>query len=126
MAHCREKLAFGLSGGICRHESNFELVRAVRDLALVVPETATHDALLAALRADPGALVQSATLFDVYRPKNGAALTEDAPVRAGEKSLAVRLVFNKDDATLTEEEIDAAVSAVLAATHERLGARLRA
>ena len=98
-----------------------------RDIALVVAESVTHAALMSAIHAAPvSGVLRQATLFDVYRPKNGAVLTEDAPVRAGEKSLAVRLVFNKDDATLTEEEIDAAVSAVLAAAHERLGARLRA
>ena len=95
-----------------------------RDIALVVAESVTHAALLQAIESAPlGGVLRQATLFDVYRPKPGQ---DNVAVAAGEKSLAVRLVFNKMDATLTEEEIDAAVSAVLAATHERLGARLRA
>ena len=95
-----------------------------RDIALVVTESVTHAALMQAIEsAATGGVLRQATLFDVYRPKAGQG---NAAVAAGEKSLAVRLVFNKADATLTEEEIDAAVSAVLAATHERLGARLRA
>jgi phenylalanyl-tRNA synthetase beta chain len=95
-----------------------------RDIALVVTESVTHAALMQAIEsAATGGVLRQATLFDVYRPKAGQ---DNAAVAAGEKSLAVRLVFNKPDATLTEEEIDAAVSAVLAATHERLGARLRA
>jgi len=95
-----------------------------RDIALVVNESVTHAALLQAIEsAAVGGVLRQATLFDVYRPKPGQ---DNVAVAAGEKSLAVRLVFNKDEATLTEEEIDAAVSAVLAATHERLGARLRA
>ena len=95
-----------------------------RDIALVVTESVTHAALMQAIEsAATGGVLRQATLFDVYRPKAGQ---DNAAVAAGEKSLAVRLVFNKLDATLTEEEIDAAVSAVLAATHERLGARLRA
>ncbi|MFC7462697.1 phenylalanine--tRNA ligase subunit beta [Hydrogenophaga defluvii] len=95
-----------------------------RDIALVVTESVTHAALMQAIEsAATGGVLRQATLFDVYRPKAGQ---DNAAVAVGEKSLAVRLVFNKTDATLTEEEIDAAVSAVLAATHERLGARLRA
>ena len=95
-----------------------------RDIALVVAESVTHAALMQALdSAATGGVLRQATLFDVYRPKAGQ---DNAAVAAGEKSLAVRLVFNKPDATLNEEEIDAAVAAVLAATHERLGARLRA
>ena len=95
-----------------------------RDIALVVNEATTHAALLQAIEsADTAGVLRQATLFDVYRPKKGQ---DNASVADGEKSLAVRLVFNKDEATLTEDEIDAAVSAVLAATHMRLGARLRA
>jgi phenylalanyl-tRNA synthetase beta chain len=95
-----------------------------RDIALVVAESVTHAALMQAIEsAATGGVLRQATLFDVYRPKAGQ---DNAAVAAGEKSLAVRLVFNKPDATLNEEEIDAAVAAVLAATHERLGARLRA
>jgi phenylalanyl-tRNA synthetase beta chain len=98
-----------------------------RDIALVVAEGVTHAALMAAVHAAAsGGVLRQATLFDVYRPKAGVALSEDAPVRAGEKSLAVRLVFNRDDATLTDDEIDGAVSAVLASAQQALGARLRA
>lgn len=99
---------------IARHQA------ALRDLALVVPESATHDSLLDALRSDPAGLVRSATLFDVYKP---AQPTGD--MAAGERSLAVRLELLDADATLTEERIDAAVAAAVtraAAT----GARLRA
>jgi len=38
----------------------------------------------------------------------------------------VRLVLSSDEATLTEEQIDAAVQAVLARLQIDLGARLRA
>jgi len=100
---------------IARHQA------ATRDLALVVPETATHDGLVNALKADPSGLVQSATLFDVYKP---AQPTGD--MAAGERSLAVRIGLLDAEATLTEERIDAAVAAaVLRAAHSQ-GARLRA
>ena len=94
---------------------------ARRDLALVVQEHVSHDALMAALRDDETGLVRSATLFDVYRPKADAA-----DFAAGERSLAVRLELLSDDATLTDEIIDAAVAAAIARATAACGARLRA
>ena len=93
---------------------------ARRDLALVVQEHVRHDALMAALRDDSTGLVRSATLFDVYRPKADAA-----DFAAGERSLAVRLELLSDDATLTDEIIDAAVGAAIARAAAACGARLR-
>ena len=65
-------------------------------------------------------------LFDVYRPK--AAAPADTVVRAqpAEKSLAVRLTLNSDASTLTDEEIERAVRAVLDQLTADLGARQRA
>jgi phenylalanyl-tRNA synthetase beta chain len=94
---------------------------ARRDVALVVQEQVTHDALMAALRADPGGLVRSATLWDVYRPKAGSA-----DFAGGERSLAVRLELLADDATLTDERIAEAVNAAVARAAAACGARLRA
>src|SRR6201994_1524048 len=91
---------------------------ARRDLALVVQESVRHDALMAALRDDATGLVRSATLFDVYRPKADAG---DSP--PGERSLAVRLELLSDEATLTDEVIDAAVAAAIARATAACGAR---
>jgi phenylalanyl-tRNA synthetase beta chain len=93
---------------------------ARRDLALVVPDRVTHDQLVAALIDDPSGLIRSARLFDVYRP---ARPTPE--VGEGERSLAVRLELLDDQATLTDERIDAARVAAAARAAERLGARLR-
>jgi phenylalanyl-tRNA synthetase beta chain len=43
-----------------------------------------------------------------------------------EKSLAVRITLAREDATLTEAEIDAAMQAAVAELSRRTGARLRA
>jgi phenylalanyl-tRNA synthetase beta chain len=94
---------------------------ARRDLALVVQEHVRHDALMAAMRDDATGLVRSATLFDVYRPRPDAA-----DFAAGERSLAVRLELLSDDATLTDDLIDAAVAAAIARATAACGARLRA
>jgi phenylalanyl-tRNA synthetase beta chain len=94
-----------------------------RDIAVIVAERVTHAALMAAIHAAPtGGLLRDAVLFDVYRPKVGGA----GGLNQGEKSLAVRLQLSDEQATLTDEQIDAAVSAILAQLVSDLGARLRA
>ena len=93
---------------------------AFRDLALVVTEQVSHDALMQALRDDPAHLVRAATLFDVYKPKAGAS--DLAP---GERSMAVRLELLDEQNTLTDERIEGAVAQALARA-QALGARLRA
>ena len=93
---------------------------AWRDVALVVADTVRHDDLVQALRADPQGLVRTATLFDVYR--GGGASSGLAP---GERSLAIRLELLDDEATLTDERIDAAVAAAVARAAAACDARLR-
>ena len=104
--------------GVSRHQA------VERDLAIVVKESVTHAAVMDAIRSGGGSLLRDAVLFDVYRPKkqadSGTGLAPD------EKSLAVRLVLNRDEATLTDEEIDATVQEVLESLRHRVAARLRA
>jgi phenylalanyl-tRNA synthetase beta chain len=97
---------------------------ASRDVALVVADRVAHDALVSALRADPVGLVRSAVLFDIYQPKDTRS-GEAAGIGAGERSLAVRLELLDDDATLTDERIDAAVAAAVERAGAACGARLR-
>jgi len=94
---------------------------AWRDLALIVGEHVTHQALMDAIAAGPSSLVRSARLFDVYKP---TAATTDFAI--GERSLAVRLELLDDETTLTDERIEAEVARVLGVLQARLGARLRA
>ncbi len=94
-----------------------------RDLAIVVGESVTHDAVMAAIHAPGNPWLREARLFDVYRPKAGTA---GGGLAADERSLAVRLVLSRDDATLTEDEIEATVKASLESLQQRVGARLRA
>jgi phenylalanyl-tRNA synthetase beta chain len=90
-----------------------------RDIALLLPETCSHAALIAAIQQAPhGGLLQDAQLFDVYRPK--APQADDKA-----RSLAVRLTLASAIATLTEAEIDAAMQAIWAHLAQTLGARPR-
>ena len=101
-----------------------------RDIAVLVAEQVSHAALLAAIHAAPtNGLLRNAALFDVYRPKAANAAGADGVVNSAqpaEKSLAVRLTLNNDNATLTDEEIEQVVRAVLAQLATDVGARQRA
>jgi phenylalanyl-tRNA synthetase beta chain len=100
--------------------SKFQAVE--RDIAVVVNESVGHAALMQVIDAThTQGLLQDALLFDVFRAKEAtASMAHD------EKSLAIRLTFQGHEATLTDEQIDAAVAAVLHQLKEQLGARLRA
>ncbi len=87
-----------------------------RDLAVVVAESVSSQALLdlmTALRLDA---VQHIRLFDVYRGKG---------VEEGRKSLAFRVVMQDTGRTLTDSEVDAAMAKLTEALTSRHGARLR-
>ncbi len=88
----------------------------LRDVALVVGEGVTHDALIAALKGDASGLVRSAWLFDLYKPKDSDG---------HQRSMAVRLELRDDEVTLTDERIEAAMQQAIERATARLGARLR-
>jgi phenylalanyl-tRNA synthetase beta chain len=88
-----------------------------RDIAVVVAEKVTHAELMAAVHEAPTAgLLRSAVLFDVFRPQASLGV---------EKSLAVRLVLNSDEASLTDVQIESTVKSVLDHLALKLAARLR-
>jgi phenylalanyl-tRNA synthetase beta chain len=74
-----------------------------RDLAVVVADARPASEVEAAIHRHAGPLLASVELFDIYR---GRPLPEER------RSLAFRLVFAATDRTLTEEEVDRAVTAV--------------
>lgn len=94
-----------------------------RDIAVVVAESVSLTALLDAIRtANPSGLLRDAALFDIYRPQAGAI---GGGLAAGEKSMAIRLRFQSESATLTDEQVDPAVRAIVDQLAATLGARLR-
>jgi phenylalanyl-tRNA synthetase beta chain len=108
-----------MAQAVARHQA------VERDLAVIVAEQVTHAQLMAAVWSAPSqGLLRDAVLFDVYRPQAGKAGA--GGLAEGEKSLAVRLTFNSDEATLTEAQIEAVMAAQLAQLSAQLNARLRA
>jgi phenylalanyl-tRNA synthetase beta chain len=85
-----------------------------RDLAVVVPLDVLAGDLADAARGER--LVRAANVFDEYRGPQ---------VGPGKKSLALRIVLQSDEATLTDEDADDAVARVVAALGDRFGATLR-
>jgi phenylalanyl-tRNA synthetase beta chain len=67
--------------------------------------------------------LRDAQLFDVYRPKvaKDAMLAENF----ADRSLAVRLTLNSDESTLSEEQIEGVVKAVVDQLTVSVGARQR-
>ena len=93
---------------------------AWRDIAIVAKRDVGHDALMAAIDSAGESAVRDATLFDIFEPKGGAA-----GIGEGERSLAVRLELRDDTRTLTDEQIERIVAAVVESLQRRVGARLR-
>jgi phenylalanyl-tRNA synthetase beta chain len=88
-----------------------------RDLAFLVDERVPAGAIGDAIRQAGGALVDTVVLFDVFR---GGSIPD------GKKSLAFSVDFRAPDRTLTDEEAEQAVAAIVARLAEDFGAELRA
>jgi phenylalanyl-tRNA synthetase beta chain len=86
------------------------------DLALMIDDDVSAERLAEVLGAAAGELLESVTLFDVYRG-------EGIPV--GQRSLAYRLRFCSSDHTLTDAEVGSLRSACIDAAAESFGAVLR-
>ena len=69
-----------------------------------------------AVRAGADGVVGSVRVFDEYRGPQ---------VEAGKKSVAVRVVLQRDDATLTDADADKYITSILASLRERCGAKIR-
>ena len=86
------------------------------DLALVVGDDVTAEALRQTLVEGAGELLESVRLFDVYTGEQ---------VGPGRKSLAFALRLRAPDRTLTDEEVAAVRASAVALAEQRHGAVLR-
>jgi phenylalanyl-tRNA synthetase beta chain len=125
LAHAPVVFELELDAALTREVPVFQPVPkfqpAERDIAVIVADAVSHGAVMDAVRAaDTGGMLRDALLFDVYKPKQASA-----GLGADEKSLAVRLTLGSAEATLTDEQIDHAVKAVVQAITTQLGGRLR-
>lgn len=87
----------------------------VRDIAFVVPVTASHGAITAALHGvDP--LIKKVEIFDVF---SGATL------KPGSKSMAYHVTYARLDGTLTSGEVDAVETKVVGMLQKKFEADIR-
>jgi phenylalanyl-tRNA synthetase beta chain len=89
---------------------------AVRDLALVVPQSQPVQGLLDGLRRCAPAVVRQIELFDVYQGKG---------LDVESKSLAFRIVMQDTQRTLEDAEVDAVVASLLTVATRDFSATLR-
>ncbi|WP_370315290.1 phenylalanine--tRNA ligase subunit beta [Thalassolituus sp.] len=87
-----------------------------RDLALVVDQSVQVDQVFDAIRSAAGEYLKKLNLFDVYVGKG---------IDPDRKSLALGLTWQHPSRTLTDEEVNDSVNAVLAQLSESTGATLR-
>ena len=87
-----------------------------RDIAVVCDEAVTVGALETAIRKGARGLLKEVALFDIYRGKG---------VAEGKKSVAFNVILRADDRSLTAEEADADVKAILEVLEQDCGAVLR-
>jgi phenylalanyl-tRNA synthetase beta chain len=129
--HPRVAAAFELPRGVLAFELHLDALLAaarlvpqyrpiprlpavLRDVAVVVDDAATAASVEALVREEP--LVETVTLFDVYR---------GAPLPAGKKNLAFAIAYRAPDRTLTDAEADAAHARIVQRLRTRIGAELR-
>ena len=87
-----------------------------RDIAIVVDETVSLQAIMDAVKPGLGTVVSDFSLFDLY---HGGSIAK------GQKSLAFRVLMQDTDRTLTDSEADETVGAIVKVLVSQFGATLR-
>ncbi len=87
-----------------------------RDLAVLVPHAVPAGDVLEAARAAAGSHLEEASMFDIY---------EGEGVPEGKRSIAFRFRFRDPARTLTDEQVDEAVEAVLKTLKETFDVQFR-
>jgi phenylalanyl-tRNA synthetase beta chain len=105
------------AGGPVVYEDVITYPAVRQDLAFSVPDDVPAGALVEAAREAAGPELREARVFDVYR---------GGQVGEGRKSVAIHVVFQSPERTLTDEDAAALRARIVDALQERFGAELRA
>lgn len=87
-----------------------------RDIAVVVADSVSVQALLEGMQAEKSSIVAEISLFDVYRGKG---------MENGKKSLAFRVLLQDTEKTLTDAEADLVIAKLLDTLQSQFNAKLR-
>jgi phenylalanyl-tRNA synthetase beta chain len=91
----------------------------VRDIALIVPETLSHDEVARVVASGNEPILASVELFDLFSGKEGSS------VGTSRKSLAYTLTYRAADRTLTNDEVTVIHGRIRERLKSELGAELR-
>jgi phenylalanyl-tRNA synthetase beta chain len=105
---------FGAKLAQFREVSRFPQIR--RDISVTVPEQVAYASVRERVSVIAGDLLQQISVFDLY---------QGAGVEKGRKSLALGLILQDLSRTLTDEDADRVVHAVLTDLQSNLDARIR-
>lgn len=106
----------GLPGRPVVHRPLPRFPGVVRDLALVVPGEVESGEIIGAIREMESPLIKTISLFDVYTGEQ---------VPSGQKSLAYSILYQAEDRTLTDEEVNRLHQKVVAHLQRRFGGEVR-
>jgi phenylalanyl-tRNA synthetase beta chain len=87
-----------------------------RDVAMIVAEALTHEAVLNAVKKLKPANLERVELFDVFHGQN---------IPTGQKSMAYAFTYRHAERTLTDAEVNAAHEKVVEQFRKELGATIR-
>ena len=106
--------SFAASVPVAETVSKFPTIR--RDIAVVVAEDVVTSDLLRSAEVAAPAIVKSVRIFDIYRGSG---------IEAGLKSIALGLILQETSRTLTDDDADAAMAAVISKLEQNFAAVLR-
>jgi phenylalanyl-tRNA synthetase beta chain len=107
---------FELKTSKIKYTSINKLPAVIRDIALVCDESVLASDIEKVIKAVSKDIIQSVTIFDVYQGDK---------VEKGKKSIALKVVYQANDHTLSEEEITGLYQKTIEACKKGLNADLR-
>jgi phenylalanyl-tRNA synthetase beta chain len=87
-----------------------------RDIAVLLPHALSARRVQRTIESAAGALLSKLEVFDLY---------EGEAIPSGHRSVAFRLRFRSSERTLTDSEVEEAMSAVMDSLREELGVETR-
>lgn len=87
-----------------------------RDIAVTLDKEVEVGEIVKIIKANRKGIIESYNLFDIY---------EGAQVGKGKKSVAYSITFRSADKTLTDDDVNPVVDAILKQIEEKLGGQLR-
>lgn len=88
----------------------------IRDIAIVLDENITSNSIVKVIKDNGKKILKSVEVFDVYQGEN---------VESNKKSVALSLVFENKEKTLTDEEVNDAYDRIVKSLEQEFSAYLR-